>query len=140
MSVAGLKKQFYKASQVSGGRAPGPGLLGMRGQARPGSGSGGGRGHQGGSVGACSSQGGESPGRPGASCEVAQVLPALWAPVSLRRVARPLGGAERPPEVDLGCGSHPPSSPRKGQGPGKDKGKKQDSCQGEETFVSRSFL
>lgn len=76
MSVAGLKKQFYKASQVSGGRAPGPGLPGVRGPARPGSGSAAGRGHQGGGVGACSSLGRESPGRPGASCEVVRILPA----------------------------------------------------------------
>lgn len=43
MSVAGLKKQFYKASQVSGGqsggRALGAGLPGVRGQVRLGPGS-----------------------------------------------------------------------------------------------------
>lgn len=79
MSVAGLKKQFYKASQVSGGRGGDPGRPAAGGQARPGSGSGGGRGRRGGGVGTCPPRSGESPGGTGAACEVAGALPALWA-------------------------------------------------------------
>lgn len=104
MSVAGLKKQFYKASQVSGGRGGDPGRPAAGGQARPGSGSGGGRGRRAGGVGTCPPRSGESPGGTGAACEVARALPALWAPVSSGRVGRPLGGAEMPLGGDPGRG------------------------------------
>lgn len=118
MSVAGLKKQFYKASQVSGGRggerASGPGLPRVRGQTRPDPDSEvgrGGRGHRGGGVGTRPRLGGQRSGGTGAASEVTQAQPAMWAPVSSRRVGRPPGAAETHPEVDPGLGPPFPSPP-----------------------------
>lgn len=104
MSVAGLKKQFYKASQVSGGhsgiesRDPGFPELGAGlgpALAREGAGD---------TEDTCPLQGGESSGGPRAWCEVAQALPDMWAPVFSKRVGRPLARGESHPEVGPGRG------------------------------------
>lgn len=116
MSVAGLKKQFYKASQVSGGRGEGsePRALGCPELGtRPGPtlAREGAAGTEGAALARVPRWVGRAQEGRGFAHEVAQALPAMWAPVSPRRVGRPLGGTGMHPEVDPGQGPLPSLPP-----------------------------